>query len=89
MCMTAFAHRIARARFRAWHRGTREADFMIGGFCDKHHANWTEEELAWFEGLLDENEVDVLAWALRAAEVPEKYACPLMLDLQKLDYVTI
>jgi antitoxin CptB len=87
--MTSFDHRLARARFRAWHRGTREADFMIGGFFDKHHAKWTEAELAWFEGLLDENEVDVLAWALGAAEVPEKYAGPLMQDLQKLDYVTI
>lgn len=87
--MPDLAHRFARARFRAWHRGTREADFMIGGFFDTHHAGWSEAELAWFEALLDENETDVLAWALQAAEVPEKYAGPLMLALQKLDYVTI
>ena len=62
---------------------------MIGGFFDKHSASWSEPELAWFEALLDENEVDVLAWALGAAEVPEKYAGPQMLALQKLDYVTI
>jgi antitoxin CptB len=87
--MTDLTQRLARARFRAWHRGTREADFMIGGFFDTHHADWSEAELAWFEALLDENEVDVLAWALSAAEVPEKYAGPQMLALQKLDYVTI
>ena len=76
-------------KYRAWHRGTREADFMIGGFFDKHHAAWSEADLEWFEALLDEDEVDVLAWALGAAEVPEKFAGPQMLALQKLDYVTI
>jgi antitoxin CptB len=87
--MSDLAHRLARARFRAWHRGTREADFIIGGFFDKHYASWSEAELGWFEALLDENEVEVLAWALGAAEVPEKYAGRQMLALQKLDYVTI
>jgi antitoxin CptB len=62
---------------------------MIGGFFDTHHQAWTEADLAWFEALLDEDEVDVLAWALGAAEVPERFTGPLMLALQKLDYVTI
>ena len=85
----ALAARLARARFRAWHRGTREADYMIGGFFDRHHANWGEAELAWFEALLEEDDVDIMAWALGTAQVPEKYAGPLMRALQKLDYVTI
>jgi len=87
--MADLAHRLARARFRAWHRGTREADFMIGGFFDTHHQSWSEAELGWFEALLDENEVDVLAWALGAADVPEKFSGQQMAALQKLDYVTI
>jgi antitoxin CptB len=87
--MPALDHRLARARFRAWHRGTREADLMIGGFFDKHQAAWDEGDLAWFEALLEENETDVMAWALGRAEVPEKYAGPLMQALQRLDYVTI
>lgn len=87
--MSALAPRLARARFRAWHRGTREADLMIGGFFDKHHESWSQAELEWFEALLDEDETDVMAWALGRAEVPEKYAGPLLTALQKLDYVTI
>ena len=27
---------------RAWHRGTREADMLIGGFFDAHHAGWDD-----------------------------------------------
>jgi antitoxin CptB len=87
--MPALAPRFARARFRAWHRGTREADLMIGGFFDKHHAGWSDQDLAWFEALLDEDETDVMAWALGRARAPEKYAGPLLKALQTLDYVTI
>ena len=87
--MSALAPRFARARFRAWHRGTREADLMIGGFFDKHRAGWSETELEWFEALLDEDETDVMAWALGRARAPESFAGPLLEALQRLDYVTI
>ncbi len=85
---TAFPARLARARFRAWHRGTREADLMIGGFFDTHHASWDGEALAWFEALLDEDDVDVMAWALSARTAPVRYAGPQLEALQRLDYVT-
>lgn len=81
--------RLARARFRAWHRGTREADLLIGGFFDRHHESWGDAELGWFEALLDEDDVDVMAWALQAAPAPERFAGPQLAALQKLDYVTI
>ena len=87
--MPDIAYRLSRARFRAWHRGTREADLMIGGFFHKHHASWTGRELAWFEAILDEDETDVMAWALGRANAPEKYAGHLMQALQRLDFVTI
>ena len=81
--------RLARARFRAGHRGTREADLMIGGFFDRYQTDWSEADLAWFEALLDEDDVEVMAWALSAQPAPEKYAGPQLEALQRLDYVTI
>jgi len=83
------AVRLSRAKFRAWHRGTREADYMIGGFFDRYHAEWDAAALTWFEALLDEDDVDVMAWALQAQPVPETYAGPMMQALQKLDYVKV
>ena len=47
-------HILKRLGFRAWHRGTREADYLIGGFFDRYSPNWGEAELAWFEALLVE-----------------------------------
>ena len=81
--------RLARARFRAWHRGTREADFMIGGFFDRYGAVWDESELAWFEALLDEDDVDVMAWALGTQTVPDRLDGRQMELMKKLDYVDI
>ena len=79
--------RLARARFRAWHRGTREADYMIGGFFDRYSAEWDHASLGWFEALLEEDDVDVMAWALGTQAVPESLAGPQMAAMQLLDYV--
>lgn len=81
--------RLARARFRAWHRGTREADYLIGGFFDAHHPTWGEAELAWFEALLEEADVDVMAWAMALAEPPEPFRTPQLAALRQADYVRI
>ena len=81
--------RLNRLKFRAWHRGTREADYMIGCFFDAHHTGWTEPELAWFEALLDEDDVDVMAWALGTQSIPPEYAGAQMDAFRKLDFVKI
>ncbi len=85
----SFADRLARAKFRAWHRGTREADYMIGGYFDRYHAGWGEPELVWFEALLDEDDVDVMAFALGTLAPPQHLAGALLTAMQRLDYVDI
>jgi antitoxin CptB len=62
---------------------------MIGGYFDRYHATWGETELAWFEALLDEDDVDVMAWALGSQPPPEHLAGALLMVMQKLDYVDI
>ncbi|HEX9931341.1 MAG TPA: succinate dehydrogenase assembly factor 2 [Allosphingosinicella sp.] len=79
--------RLKRLRFRAWHRGVREADLMVGGFFDAQHDAWGEAEMDWFETLLEEQDVDVMAWALGTAAPPERLAGTLMQRLQQLDYL--
>ena len=81
--------RLRRLKFRAWHRGTREADYMIGGFFDRYAGEWGEAEVAWFEALIDEDDVDVMAWALGTQSVPDEYAGASMQAMQQLDYVEI
>lgn len=82
-------HRMKRLGFRAWHRGTREADYMIGGFFDAHVARWSDTDVAWFEALLAHEDVDIMAWAMRRQPVPAAIDGPLMAAMQKLDYVPL
>jgi antitoxin CptB len=79
--------RLKRLRFRAWHRGVREADMLVGGYFDRWHAAWTGEDLAWFEALMEEQDVDILAWAMGTADVPERWRGEMMNRLQALDYI--
>jgi antitoxin CptB len=82
--------RMKRLRFRAWHRGTREADLLIGGFFDAAAEAWREPELAWFEALLEEQDVDIMAWAIGTAAPPERFEGPMIAALsRKLDYIRI
>ena len=62
--------RLKRLRFRAWHRGTREADYMIGGFFDRYSPGWDEAEVEWFEAVVEEDDVDIMAWALGTGHPP-------------------
>jgi antitoxin CptB len=81
--------RLRRLKFRAWHRGTREADYMIGCFFDRHHAGWNEAEIDLFERMVEEDDVAIMAWALGTEPVPAVYAGPLMDAMIRLDYVDI
>lgn len=81
--------RVKRLRFRAWHRGTREADLMIGGYFDAFHAAWDEAQAGWFADLLEEQDVDIMAWALGTARPPEHFEGPMMQALQRLDYIKV
>jgi antitoxin CptB len=80
---------LKRLHWRATHRGTREADFLIGGFFDRHHASWGVEDKRLFAELLDEQDVDIMAWALGTQPPPERFQGPMMQALQTLDYIPI
>ena len=81
--------RLKRLRFRAWHRGTREADLMIGGFFDAHHASWSAAELDWFETLLEEQDVDIMGWAIGSIPGPPQWESAMMHALRALNYVLV
>jgi antitoxin CptB len=82
-------HRLKRLRYRAWHRGTREADMMIGGFFDHAHATWSETEMDWFEAFLEEQDVDIMAWTIGTQPIPTRWQGEMMTALKKLDFIDI
>ena len=76
-------------RYRAWHRGTREADMLIGGFFDAHHESWGAHERRWFSDLLMEQDVDIMAWAIGTAKAPMRFHDPMLDAFQRLDFIRI
>jgi len=79
--------RLKRLYFRAWHRGTREADTMIGGYFDKYGQGWCDDEIIWFEKLIEEDDVDVMAWMIGTQAVPPQFQGPQMTAMQRLDFI--
>ena len=62
---------------------------MIGGFFDAHCASWGADERALFADMLNEQDVDIMAWAIGTAEPPERFAGPMINALKRLDYIRI
>ncbi|MGL6043252.1 MAG: succinate dehydrogenase assembly factor 2 [Sandaracinobacteroides sp.] len=78
-----------RALWRAHHRGTKEADMLVGGFADRWLAELDADGFRWFEALLEEQDVDILAWAFGKAEPPEALRGVNMDRLISLDYIRL
>jgi antitoxin CptB len=80
---------LRKLHFRAHHRGTREADAIVGGFFDSAHASWDEAGFAWFERLLEEQDVDIMGWAIGTIAVPSEFAGAMMDAMTHLDFVKL
>ncbi len=59
-----------RLRYRAWHRGTKEMDLVLGPFADAHLGGFGTAELDRLETLMDEEDTDLLKWVMGQEPVP-------------------
>ena len=64
------AIRRRRLRYRAWHRGTREMDLVLGPFADAHLEGYGAAELDRLETLMAEEDTDLLKWVMGQEPVP-------------------
>jgi antitoxin CptB len=64
------AIRRRRLRYRAWHRGTKEMDLMLGPFADAHLETFDTPELDRLEAFMDEEDTDLLKWVMGQEPVP-------------------
>ncbi|MCE7886390.1 MAG: succinate dehydrogenase assembly factor 2 [Alphaproteobacteria bacterium PRO2] len=59
-----------RLVYRAWHRGTREMDLILGSFADKNVPAFSPAELDEFENLLQLQDPDLYNWITGTEPVP-------------------
>jgi len=70
--------RLRKLRFRAWRRGFREADLILGPFADKHVPSMAAAELDAFEHLLDQPDQDLYAWIVGTLPAPAEFEGELL-----------
>jgi antitoxin CptB len=76
--MTTDDVRLKKLKFRAWRRGFREADLILGPFADSHVASFSEAELDEFERLLEVPDQDLYAWITDREPAPAPWNTSLM-----------
>lgn len=62
--------RLKRLSFRAWRRGFREADLILGPFVDAYAPQMGESELDALEALLGYPDQDLYAWIIERETAP-------------------
>ncbi len=71
-----------RALFRAWHRGIREMDLILGRFADVEIATMSESDLADFERLIEVPDPDLFGWIAKGG-APAAFDTPVFQRLRR------
>jgi antitoxin CptB len=71
--------------FRAWHRGMRETDLIMGRFADASIEQLPAAELVLFEQLMEVPDRELLAWITGEADVPPNYDTALFRRLREFN----
>jgi antitoxin CptB len=74
--------RLNRLSFRAWRRGFREADLILGPFADLRLGSMSGAELDEFERLLEVPDQDLFAWIVGRQPTPSQWQGPVMGQIQ-------
>lgn len=76
------ADRRKRLRFRAWRRGFKEADLIMGRFAEAHLDGLSASELDEFERLLDAPDTEVYGWICGREATPDSFDGPVFKRLK-------
>jgi antitoxin CptB len=70
-----------RLLFRAWRRGVREMDLIVGRFADARIDKFDTGELAAFERLIEVPNAELYAWIVGDEAVPAHHDTPVLRQL--------
>ena len=70
--------RLGRISYRAWRRGFREADMVLGPFTDQIGPTLSDAELDQLEVLLNEEDQYLYAWIIEKEPTPPEFDGPML-----------
>lgn len=79
--------RLRRIRYRAWHRGFREADLILGPFADKHLDGLRPDQLDRLESLMDAPDQDLYDWIIGRKPVPPEHGTDVFELIRSFRYL--
>jgi antitoxin CptB len=68
--------------FRAWRRGVREMDLIVGRFADAHIDKFDDAGLDDFERLIEAPNAALYAWVIGAEDIPANYDTAVLASLR-------
>ena len=69
--------------FRAWRRGVRETDLIVGRFADAHIDRFDDNDLDDFERLIEASNAELYAWVSGAETIPAHYDTAVLAKLRR------
>ncbi len=76
-------HKRKKLRIRAWRRGFKEADLILGRFADQNLDAMSDEAVVEFEHLLDQTDADLYAWIIGREATPAQFDGDVMQALKR------
>ncbi len=73
MQLSKQAQLLKRLKYRSQHRGTKEADYLLGRFADQFLASLKPEQLECFDALLNCPDNEIIQWMSGQQSVPVEY----------------
>jgi antitoxin CptB len=67
--------------FRAWRRGVRETDLIVGRFADAYIEKFDDRALDEFERLIEVPNASLYAWVVGSEAVPPNYDTAVLRDM--------
>jgi antitoxin CptB len=74
---TELDHLRRKLKFRAWHRGIKEMDLILGHFADVALETMVEPELLEFSALLEVDDRDLIKWFTGESQTPVEWQTTL------------
>ncbi len=71
-------HRLKRLKIRAWRRGTKEMDLILGSFVDAKIGTLNAAELDALEALMAEQDLELYTWFTGQVPVPAEHSVILL-----------
>ena len=68
--------------FRAWRRGVREMDLIVGRFADVHIDKFDAKDLDDFERLIEAGNAELYAWVVGTESAPAHYDTAVLAELK-------